>query len=247
MEQYVAPRPEGFLQGRRIWIPRHVMEMTKTDRKFWVSENGVKDIHVPHWDGPGTNFTGFETLASMTIDGVASTPATTPGKSILTTECLVPVAPQYLARAGSRLWLRAYGTVLATAAIPTFNLALQFGPTYANPLTSGQMIAQFPAAITPAAAVTHQFWLDCMITVRATGAAGSLRAVGTCWNDILTAATFVNTLFQNTAVDTAPTAVVATGAGGLLVPIFFDLAAILGAATAGNSFSCLDYSLGSFN
>jgi len=195
----------------------------------------------------GTSFNGSETLASMTIDGVASTPATTPGSSMLTRECLEPVAPMYFRQAGNRFWIRAYGTVLATATIPTFNLALQFGPTYANPLTSGQMIAQFPATITPAAAVTHQFWLDCMITVRATGSSGSLRAFGVCLNDILTAATFVNTLFQNTAVDTAPTAVVATGAGGLLVPIYFDLSVILGAATAGNSFTCLDYTLQSLN
>lgn len=238
---------EGFLQGHRIWIPRHVVEMDKSERKLWIAERGITDIYEPHWDGPGTNFTGAETLASMTIDGVASTPATTPGSSMLTRECVQPVAPIYMARAGARFWLRAYGTVLATAVIPTFNLALQFGPTYANPLTSGQMIAQFPAAITPAAAVTHQFWLDVTITVRATGSSGSLRAVGRCWNDILTAGTFVNTWFQNTAVDTAPTAVVATGAGGLLVPIYFDLSVILGAATAGNSFTCLDYTLVSLN
>lgn len=197
--------------------------------------------------GPGTNYNGAETLASMTIDGVASTPATTPGSSMLTRECLEPVAPSYFKLAGARFWVRAYGTVLATATIPTFNLALQFGPTYANPLTSGQMIAQFAATITPAAAVTHQFNLDCLITVRATGSSGSLRAVGICHNDILTAGTQVETLFQNTAVDTAPTAVVATGAGGLLVPIYFDLSVILGAATAGNSFTCLDYTLLSLN
>jgi hypothetical protein len=40
---------------------------------------------------------------------------------------------------------------------------------------------------------------------------------------------------------------VATGAGGLLVPIYFDLSVILGAATAGNSFTCLDYELLSMN
>jgi hypothetical protein len=217
--------------------------MTKTDRKFWVLERGITDVHIPHWDGPGTNFSGFETLASMTVDGTASTPATTPGKSILTTECVQPIAPQYFKLAGSRFWMRAYGTALATATIPTFSLAAQFGPTYANPLTTGQMMAQFPATITPAAAVTHQWWIDLMITVRAVGASGSLRAVGTFYNDLLTAATFVTTLLQNTAVDTAPTAVIATGAGGLLVPIFFDLSLILGAATAGNSFTTLDYSL----
>jgi hypothetical protein len=230
-----------------MWIPRHVMEMTRADRKFWILENEVKDIFVPHWDGPGTNLTGLETLASMTIDGVASTPATTPGSSMLTRECLNPVAPNYFKLAGSRFQIRAYGTMLSTAVIPTFNLALQFGPTYANPLTSGQMLAQLPAVITPAAAVTHQFWLDVMVTVRATGSSGSLRAVGTLLNDWLTAGTFVWTLFQNTAVDTAPTAVVATGTGGLLVPIYFDLSVILGAATAGNSLTCLDYSLTSLN
>jgi hypothetical protein len=202
-----------------------------------------------HWAGvgPGTNFNGLETLASMTVDGVASTPATTPGSSILTRECLEPIAPSYFKFAGSRFLMRAYGTVLATATIPTFQLALQCGPTYANPLTSGQMLAQFPAVITPAAAVTHQFFLECLITVRATGSSGSLRAVGKVLNDILTAGTQVWTLFQNTAVDTAPTAVVLTNAGGLLVPIYFDLSAILGAATAGNSFTCLDYELASLN
>jgi hypothetical protein len=244
--KYVQP-PEGFIQGKRMWLPRHVMEMTKTDRKFWVLENDVKDIHIPHWDGPGTNFTGLETLASMTIDGVASTPATTPGKTVLTDECLQSIAPMYSSKAGARFWIRAYGTMLSTAVITTQNLQLVFGPAiWANPVV-GQMIAQLPAAITPAAAATHQWWLDCMVTVRATGHSGSLRAVGKLLNDWLTAATFVNTLFQNTAVDTAPTAVVATGTGGLLAPIMFDLDSIQGAATAGNSATCLDYILCSLN
>lgn len=233
---------DGYLQGERVFIPRHVEAMDKFERRLWMAERGI----VPAIGG-GTSFNGSETLASMTIDGTASTPTVTPGSSMLTRECLEPIAPSYFRSAGSRFWLRAYGTVLATATIPTFSLALQFGPTYANPLTSGQMLAQFPATITPAAAVTHQFWLECMITVRATGSSGSLRAVGTCYNDILTAGTFVTTLFQNTAVDTAPTAVVATGTGGLLVPIYFDLSVILGTATAGNSFTCLDYSLVSLN
>lgn len=237
----------GYIQGHRIWIPRHVMAMDKFERKLWIAERGITDVHVEHWDGPGTTFSGVETLASMTIDGVASTPATTPGSSMLTRECLVPIAPSYFRNAGSRFMMRAYGTALATATIPTFNLALQFGPTYANPLTSGQMLAQFPTVITPAAAVTHQFWLVCEITVRATGSSGSLRAVGQVDNDLLTAGTFVTTRFQNTALDVAPTAVVATNTGGLLVPIYFDLSVILGAATAGNSFTCLDYSLVSMN
>jgi hypothetical protein len=217
--------------------------MDKFERRLWMAERGI----TPAISGGMPSFNGSETLASMTVDGSASTPATTPGSSMLTRECLEPIAPSYFRAAGSRFWLRAYGTVLATATIPTFNLQLQFGPTYANPLTSGQMLAQFPSAITPAAAVTHQFWLECTITVRATGSSGSLRAEGKCFNDILTAGTFVWTLFQNTAVDTAPTAVVATGAGGLLVPIYFDLSVVLGAATAGNSFTCLDYTLLSLN
>jgi hypothetical protein len=223
------------------------MAMDKFERKLWIAERGITDVYEPHWDGPGTNFSGAETLISMSVDGTASTPATTPGKSALTLECVQPIAPSYFAHQGSRFWMRAYGTVLATATIPTFQLQLQIGPTWANPLTSGQMLATWPAAITPAAAVTHQFWLDCMITVRAVGSSGSLRAVGTVYNDILTAGTFVTTLFQNTAIDTAPTAVVMTGVGGLTVPNYFDLSVILGAATAGNSFTCLDYSLVSLN
>jgi hypothetical protein len=239
--------PEGFIQGHRMWLPRHVMEMTKTDRKFWVMENGVKDIHIPHWDGPGTSFSGAETLASMTINGTATAPTTTPGTSALTRECLEPVAPVYLSKAGNRLLMKAYGTMLATATITTQQLALQCGPTYANPLTSGQMIAQLASAITPAAAVTHQWWLECLIVVRATGSSGSLQAVGTFLNDWLTAGTFVITPYQNQVADTAPTAVTMTGTGGLLVPMYFDLSSIQGAATAGNSCTCLDYTLLSLN
>lgn len=238
--------PEGFLQGKRIFIPRHVQEMTESDRHFWIAERGIKDVHVPHWDGPGTNFSGLETLASMTVAGAATAPTIAPGTSILTRECLEPVAPMYFKNAGSRLWMRAYGTILSTAVITTQQLVVNVGPTYANPLTSAQMLAQ-NAAWTPAAAVIADWWLDLMITVRALGPSGSLIAVGTILNNITAAATFVATVLKNVAVGTAPTPVVLTGAGGLLVPLYFDIESVQGAATAGNSCTCLDYSLSSLN
>ncbi len=238
---YVHP-PEGFIQGKRMWLPRHVMEMTKTDRKFWTLERGVQDIHVPHWDGPGTNMTGLETIASMTAAGAITGP-TSGEASMLTREALESVAPAYFKLAGSRFWVRAYGTILGTTTMTSQQISLFFGPTYASPI-AGQMLGKMVAALTPAAsAVVADWFLDCIITVRALGPSGSMICVGTILNNIAANATFVISPFKSTALGTAAAPVVATGTGGLLVPIFFDLTSNQAAATAGNSATCLDYSL----
>jgi hypothetical protein len=237
---YIHP-PEGFIQGHRIWIPRHVMEMTRGDRKFWILEHDITDVHQPHWDGPGTNVSGFETLASMTVNGATTGPTATPGLSMLTRECMESVAPSYFKLAGSRFWIRAFGTCLSTAVITTEQITLRIGPTYANPLT-GDLLAQH-TALTPAAAVTGNWWLDAMFTVRATGAVGSLIGYGWLTNDLVTAGTIVQTPFRNA---NPPTAVALT-TPGMLQSLFFDLLSIQGAATAGNSMVCLDYALVSAN
>lgn len=190
----------------------------------------------------GTSFNGAETLASMTVNGSAVGP-TASLLSLLTRECLEPVAPSYMRAAGSRFWLRAHGTISTTATVPTFQLQVVVGPTYANPLTSGQMIAQ-NAAITPAAAANLDWYLDILVAVRATGSSGSFIAAGQLENNWAASATYVGTPFKNA---TPPTAVVLTGTGGMLVPIYFDVEVIMGAATAGNTATCLDYQLVSMN
>lgn len=235
---------EGLLQGQRIIIPRHVQAMDKFERKIWMAERKIVFAPKQNWDGPGTNFGGFETLASM---------ATPPGEigptaallSILSRECVQPVAPSYTSQAGRRFWIRAYGNIDTTATVPSFQFQVVAGPTYGNPLTSGQMLAQ-NVAITPAAATTGtlEWFLNLFITVRATGSSGSLFCTGTLFNDFVTALTFVQTTMKN-AVEA--TAVVLTGAGGLLVPIYFDVEVIMGAATAGNTVACMDYELVSTN
>lgn len=235
---------EGLLQGHRILIPRHVREMDRFERKLWMAERKIRPAPRQHWDGPGTNFTGGETLASMSVAPAAVGPSAAL-LSILSRECLEPIAPNYFRLSGARFWLRAYGNVLTTAVVPTYQLQLVAGPTLANPLTAGQMLAQ-NVAITPAASLTGtlEYWLDLMIKVSATGSSGSLLAVGTLINDWAVALTYVVTPFKN-LLQAAP--VVLTGAGGLLVPIYFDLEVIMGAATAGNTMNCLDYSLISLN
>lgn len=230
---------EGFLNGHRVWIPRFVMAMDKYERRRWIAEHGITDTFTPHWDGPGTNFSGAETLAAMTINGAITGPTVAPGVSLLTRECLEPIAASYFRQAGNRLWIRAFGTTLSTAAITTQQIVLVTGPTLANPLTSGVTLAS-NAAWTPAAAVTGNWWLDCMITVRATGSSGTLLTDGFIINDIVTAGTVVSTPFRNA---NPPTAVSISTAGGLLVPLWVDLNSVQGAGTAGNSAICLDYSL----
>lgn len=226
---------EGFLKGHRILIPSHVQAMDKFERKLWIAERRI----LPAIGG-GTNYNVGETLVSMSIAGGTVGP-TASLLSILTRECLEPVAPSYFRQSGSRLWLRAYGNVDTTAVVPTYQFQLVTGPTYANPLTSGQMLAQ-NVTITPAASLTGtlDFWLDVMITVRLTGSVGSFIAVGTLINDWAVALTYVVTPFKN-AVQAAPVAL--SGTGGMLVPLFFDVEVIMGAATAGNTATCLDYAL----
>lgn len=201
-------------------------------------------LGVPYPVSGGTNFTGFETLASMSAVGAAVGP-TASLLSLLTREAMESVAPNYLRFTGSRLWLRAYGTISTTAVVPTYNLQLVVGPTLANPLTSAQMIGQ-TGVITPAASTTGnlEWYLDVLVKVVVTGSSGSLLVTGSMWNDFVTAGTYVLTPFKNA---TPPTAVVMTGAGGLLVPLWFDLELIMGAATAGNTGTCLEYQLVSTN
>lgn len=235
--------PEGFMEsiGRRILIPKHVQEMGRSDRKWWMRDRGIIPVES-HWDGPGTSFSGFETLAYMSANAAAVGP-TASLLSVLTREAVEPIAPAYHQQIGKHLWLRAYGQISTTATVPTFQLQLVAGPTYANPLTSGQMIAQ-NATITPNAAANLDWWLDVMISVRATGSSGSLLAQGTLINNWAATATYVVTPFRNA---NPPTAVVLTGAGGLLVPIYYDIEVIMGAATAGNTVTGMDYSLVSMN
>jgi hypothetical protein len=235
---------EGILQGHRILIPRHVQAMDKFERKLWIAERGITHLHEPHWDGPGTSFSGAETLASMTASAAAVGP-NAGLLSLLTRECLEPIAPSYLSRVGNRFWMRAYGIVDTTTVVPTFQFQIVAGPTYANPLTSGQMLAQDTAA-SPGISLTGnlEWWVDVMLSVRAVGSSGSIIAAGTMINDLAIAGTYVVFPFKNA---TPPTAVVFTGTGGLLVPIYFDLELIMGAATAGNTATCLEYSLMSLN
>lgn len=237
-------KTEALLQGHRILIPKHVQALDKSSRQIWMHERGIIPAYIEHWDGPGTAFNGPETLASM---------ATVPGEigptnallSILSRECVQPIAPSYTSRIGSRFRMRAYGNIDTTATVPTFQFQVVAGPTIANPLTSGQMIAQ-NVAITPGASTTGtlEWFLDVVIVVRVAGSSGSLHAIGTLFNDWVTALTFVQTTMKN-AVESA--AVVMTGAGGLLVPIYLDVEVIMGAATAGNTVACLDYELQSLN
>lgn len=239
---------EGFVRtadGKRarIWVPSHVMAMDRSERKLWIHDHKIEDVHTPHWDGPGTNFSGYEALASMTVNGAVTGPTVAPGVSLLTRECLQPVAPGYFKNAGSRIWIRAYGTTLSTAVITTQQIVLVTGPTLANPLTGGITLAS-NAAWTPAAAVTGNWWLDIMLSVRVVGSSGTIIGEGWITNDVTTAGTVVLTAFRNA---NPPTAVAVSTAGGLLVPLFFDLNSVQGAATAGNSAICLDYQLASLN
>jgi hypothetical protein len=237
---------EGFIQGHRVWIPRHVMAMDKFERKLWIAERGITDLHEPHWDGPGTTYAGAETLASMTIAGSITGP-TNGEASMLTRECLEPVAPNYFKLAGARFSVRAHGTILGTTAITTQQVSLFVGPTYASPI-AGQMIGKLPAAQTPGTTgVVTDWWLDAMVTVRVTGPSGSLICMGNFVSNMVTNATWANTPFKNNAAGTAASPVVMTGTGGLLVPIYFDLTSNQAAATASNSATCLDYTLLSLN
>lgn len=234
---------EGFLKGHKIWIPRFVMEMEESARQLWIDERGIVDVYEEHWDGPGTSLNGAETLASMTINGATTGPTASPGASMLTRECLEPVAPSYFKQAGARFWIRAFGTTLSTATITTQQILLVVGPTYASPITGVTLASN--TAWTPAAAVTGNWWLDVMVSVRATGAAAAtIIGDGFVVNDIVTAGTVVSTPFRNA---NPPTSVTVSTTGGLLVPIYFDLISIQGAATAGNSAVCLDYQLVSLN
>lgn len=207
----------------------------------------MPDRFPAHWGkmGPGTAVNGLETLASMQTPPGSVGPTASPGISVLSRECLEPIAPMFFRQIGNRFWVRAAGTTLATATITTQQLLLNVGPTYANPL-AGQMIAQ-NVAITPGAAVISHWMLDVLVTVRATGTSGSLICTGQLENNWAAAATFVGTLFSNQIVGVIPTAVVLTGAGGMQVPLYFDLISIQGAATAGNTCNCLEYSLASID
>src|SRR2546423_223599 len=139
----------------------------------------------------GTNFSGAETLATMSASTAAVGP-TASLLSVLTRECLEPIAPAYFSQIGRRLHLHAHGTISTTATVPTFQLQLVVGPTYANPLTSGQMLAQ-NATITPAAAANLDWYLDVVLSVRATGSSGFFLAVGPLLNNWAAAATSVIT------------------------------------------------------
>ena len=234
---------DGFINGHRVWIPRFVEKMDRHERKRWIAEQKITDLHHPHWDGPGTSYSGAETLASMTINGATTGPTVAPGVSMLTRECLEPIAPSYFRTAGARFWIRAYGTILSTAVITTQQIVLVTGPTLANPLTGGITLAS-NAAWTPAAAVTANWWLDIALSVRTTGSSGTIISSGFIVNDVVTAGTVVSTPFRNA---NPPTAVAVSTTGGLLVPLYFDLNSVQGAATAGNSAVCLDYTLVSLN
>jgi hypothetical protein len=194
----------------------------------------------------GTSFGGGETLASMKTPPGAIGPFATPGKSILSPECLQPINPSYFDGTGKRFSIHAFGTITATAVIPTYVMQLLAGPTYANPLATNVVTLASNAAITPGAAAGTQNWmLDLMLAVRATGAAGTIIAYGFLTNEWATAGTFVMTPFRNA---NPPTAVaVAPSGSGLLLPIYFDLNEVLSAATAGNTINCLDYRLVSEN
>jgi hypothetical protein len=194
--------------------------------------------------GGGTSFSGAETLFSISAGAGAIGP-TASLLSLLSRECLLPVAPSYFSQAGRRFHVHAYGTISTTATVPTYQLQLMAGPTVANPLTGGLMLAQ-NATITPAASTTGnlEWWLDVVIAVRVPGTAGTLLAVGTLINDWVTAGTYVVTPFKNA---TPPTAVSISTTGGEAVPLYFDLAVIMGAATAGNTATCADYQFLSLN
>lgn len=226
-----------------VWVPRYVMQWDKYERRRWIAERKLFDLFEPHWDGPGTNLGAFETLASMTVNGAVTGPTVAPGVSLLTRECLQPIAPSYFRMAGSRIWIKAFGTILSTAVITTQQIVLVSGPTLANPLTGGITLAS-NTAWTPAAAVTANWWLDITLSVRALGSAVTVIGSGFIVNDVVTAGTVVSTPFRNA---NPPTAVAISTAGGASVPLYFDLNSVQGAATAGNSAICLDYDLVSKN
>jgi hypothetical protein len=230
---------EGFLKGHRIWIPHFVMARDKYERRRWIAEHGITDLFTPHWDGPGTSFSGAETLAQMSINGATTGPTVAPGVSLLTRECLEPIAASYFRQAGNKFLIRAFGTTLSTSVITTQQIVLVTGPTLASPLTGGVTLAS-NTAWTPAAAVTGNWWLDVTMSVRTTGSSGTMMSDGFIVNDIVTAGTVVNTPFRNA---NPPTSVAVSTAGGFLVPLYFDLNSVQGAATAGNSAVCLDYTL----
>lgn len=188
--------------------------------------------------GGGTGFRGSEVLAEMEASGGAQGPSASL-VSLLTRKAVLPIAPSYFATAGQRFHVKAYGTISTTATVPTYQFQYVVGPAGANPIASANMLAQ-NATITPAASTTGnlEWWLDLVMTVRAPGSAGTLLAVGTLINDWVTAGTYVVTPFKNA---TPPTAVSVTG--GMAVPLYFDLEVIMGAATAGNTATCLDYQL----
>lgn len=217
--------------------------MDKHERKRWIAERRITDVHQPHWDGPGTVYSGAETLASSSANGAITGPTVAPGVSLLTRECLEPIAAAYFRQAGNRFWIRAFGTTLSTAVITTQQIVLVIGPTLANPLTGGITLAS-NAAWTPGAAVTGNWWLDYHFSVRTTGSSGTIIGSGFIHNDVVTAGTVIDTPFRNA---NPPTAVTVSTGGGLLVPLYIDLNSVQGAATAGNSAICLDYSLVSLN
>lgn len=195
-------------------------------------------LHLPLPVGGGTQFRGSEMLMETETAGAAVGP-TASLLSLLTRKAVMPVAPAYFATAGQRFHVKAYGTISTTATVPTYQFQFVTGPAGANPIASSNMLAQ-NATITPAASTTGnlEWWLDVVMKVVVPGSAGTMLAVGTLFNDWVTAGTYVLTPFKNA---TPPTAVTVTG--GMAVPLYFDLEVIMGAATAGNTATCVDYQL----
>jgi hypothetical protein len=191
--------------------------------------------------GGGTKFSGGETLASMSAAASAVGPSASE-LSLLTRECIEPIAPAYMAYNGQRLRMTATGVISTTATVPTHIFRVKADITYASPVAGVVLSAN--ASITPAAAANLDWYLDVMMAVRSPGSGGSIIAIGKLINNWAASATYVVTPFKNA---TPPTAVTQSGTGGLAVSNYFDLVSILGAATAGNTQQCLDYALESLN
>jgi hypothetical protein len=232
-------RSEEFREWVRSDLHREMDRLVPRQR-FWMLDGR----RVPVVAG-GTSFSGYEVLCSMATPPGAVGPSL--NLSILSTECVQPIQPIYFSKLGNRFEVKAHGTITATATIPTFQITFVAADAYANPLAGHVATLATHTAITPGAAAGTQNWqLDLVMAVRATGAAGTLIAVGKFINEWATAGTFVITPFRNANPPTAVQAP-ASGGSGLLAPVFFSLNEVLGVATAGNTINCLDYQLASAN
>lgn len=246
MAQYLA-RIERFERdlkrsARSGHYDREVsLELLSRDLAEALREHSHRN-RLPLPVGGATRFGGVETLITNQTQPAAVGPIATPGLSVLPRECLEFISGSYFANHGQSFRVTAHGLISTTATVPTYQLQLQMGVAYANPL-AGLMVAQ-NAVITPAAQANADWFLDVLGHVVLPGSGGTVMAVGKLTNNWAAAATFVITPFKNA---TPPTAVSISGTGGLAASQLVDIVVIMGAATAGNTAQCQGYALESLN